>query len=134
MLITNTMNETEILNALVDEYNTRKGNIDVKMPDGAIIKIQAFEYTDNHEDCEWFFVMDPEHVFSDNESLAVLAKRFAAYEERKARLEHNLQILAEDRRKLAAISDKSSDEYRSLYQIYSDSYKSIHGFRPHCVI
>lgn len=128
------MTKVQILDAMIEAYNKTKGHFAIKLPDGETVEIKAFEYMPNHEDCELFFVGGFDDPWADEKSLAKIAAYFANYEAKKAELADERDELKEFEAELAAIEDKSSDEYREKYGYYSDWYKDLYCVRPKSII
>lgn len=128
------MNETQIFGAMVEAYNKSEGHFGIALPDGKTADVKAFAYMPNHEDCEWFFVEGISDPWADNDSLAKLAKYFANYEAKMTELSDEQDELKKYEAELAAIEDKTSDEYRERFGYYSDWHKDLYGFRPKSII
>lgn len=124
------MTKDKLYGAMVNAYNETKGRFSVTLANGDTACVRAFEYTPNHENCEWFFVTGTNFPYADDDSLAKLAEFFANYiSELEARNREITKLRAYEA-DLAAINEKDSEEYREMFGFYSDWYKDLFGRRP----
>ncbi len=105
--ITN-MAETEVLALMIRLYAETKGDFRIQLSNGDIAHIEAENYTENHEDCDWFFAYCPDNVF-DGFSLAEIAHDLTHYVDYLEQAETESKLFAEELRN--ELENEIDDEY-----------------------
>ena len=121
--------ESELLKAMIEAYTETKGHFKVLLADATVAHVDAFEYTPNHENCEWFFVGNTVFPYADDDSLAKIARFFANFTDELKKRDEDIERLRMYEADLAKM-DKESEEYRETFGFYSDFHKDIYGHRP----